>query len=82
MGADAQRIAFQLRASARPHTIERLHRGRTETEGTTDIMTSPVQDMGVNHGRRGIDVAQELLDGANVAAAFSKCVATEPAKVR
>lgn len=35
-------------------------------------MTSPVQDVGVDHGRRDILVAQELLDGSDIVTGFEQ----------
>jgi hypothetical protein len=35
-------------------------------------MTSPVQDVGVDHGSRDILVAQEFLDGSDIVASFEQ----------
>jgi hypothetical protein len=39
------------------------------------------QDVGVDHGRRHVAVAEELLDGADVVTALQKVVAKEWRKV-
>jgi hypothetical protein len=41
-------------------------------DGTEDTMTSPIQDVGVDHGCRDIRVIQQFLNGSDFATGFAQ----------
>jgi hypothetical protein len=69
------------------HNATRRHRTRGAlsdlrcVERAADAAGAVAEDMGVDHGRGDVAVAEELLDGSDVVAAFEKMCGEECRKV-
>ena len=56
--------------SARDRFVMRFGTVGSAVQGTADTAAASVQDVGVDHGRAHVAVAEQFLDGADVVAVF------------
>lgn len=59
---------FRVREEAFPRVVRVL----SAVKGAADAFTTPVEDVGVDHGRGDVFMAEQFLNGADVVAVFEE----------